>query len=221
MKLLLFDADQEFNDAVSRLLARRGHQVTGRLRVLRPAVDLGRPGETDAVVMDLRPGAVDGPDDVALLREDEPSLGIVVFTADTHLTMIRRALDRGADGVVLKREGVYELERVLLRIMSPWFQKLRRSAHPEKAWSPGARSLDRFEGAVGLAESVTPRERDVLEHLARGADTAAIATGLGLGESTIRSHLQSLFHKAGVHSRIELVAAAIRAGIVELEEAAK
>ncbi len=219
MRILLCGPDQQFNDAVSEVLTKLGHEVQERRGVSGTPEDLGPPGQTDALLLDLSPGAVDVAEYVALVRKGDPSLAIVVFTDDTDLAMIRRPIDHGADGVVLKREGADELERVLALVTSPWFKKLRASARPEKAWSPGARSLERYEWAHDLADSITGRERQVIEHLARGSNTAAIAAAMGLGESTVRSHLQSLFNKTGARSRVELVSVSVRAGIVRPEEA--
>ncbi|MBI3977139.1 MAG: PAS domain-containing protein [Chloroflexi bacterium] len=62
---------------------------------------------------------------------------------------------------------------------------------------------------------LTQREREVLGLLADGADTAAIATRLVVGRSTARKHVQSLLAKLGAHSRLEAVAVATRAGLLQ------
>ncbi len=63
--------------------------------------------------------------------------------------------------------------------------------------------------------ALTPRENDVLVLLAEGADTAAIATQLMIGSSTVRNHVQRILHKLGVHSRLEAVARAREHGILD------
>ncbi len=63
--------------------------------------------------------------------------------------------------------------------------------------------------------ALTPRETDVLALLAEGADTAAIASQLLIGTSTVRNHIQRILHKLGVHSRLEAVACAREHGLLE------
>jgi DNA-binding CsgD family transcriptional regulator len=63
--------------------------------------------------------------------------------------------------------------------------------------------------------ALTAREQDVLVLLAEGADTAAIATQLLIGSSTVRNHVQRILHKLGVHSRLEAVACAREYGILD------
>lgn len=63
--------------------------------------------------------------------------------------------------------------------------------------------------------TLTPREADVLALLAEGADTAAIASQLLIGNSTVRNHIQRILHKLGVHSRLEAVACAREHGLLE------
>ena len=65
-----------------------------------------------------------------------------------------------------------------------------------------------------LTLTLTPREADVLALLAEGADTAAIASQLLIGNSTVRNHTQRILHKLGVHSRLEAVARAREHGLL-------
>jgi DNA-binding CsgD family transcriptional regulator len=66
-----------------------------------------------------------------------------------------------------------------------------------------------------LAERITPREREILGLLARGAATKEIAAGLHIAPNTVRSHVQSLLVKLEVNSRIRAVALAIRHGLAD------
>lgn len=217
LDVLLCDQDAAFIEDVARCLATRGYQVAGPLSELGPVTDLSRHAKCDALVMDLHFGGVSGPDAVSLVREKAPGPATLVFTDVQDLSVIQRSLELGADGVVLKHEGVDALERALGQVTSPLFRRVRSSMRPEKVWSPGARSLDQPEPPGDLAERLTRRERQVVEELARGADTASMASALGLGEATVRTHLRNAFQKARVHSRLELVAWTVRTGIVQLE----
>ncbi len=64
------------------------------------------------------------------------------------------------------------------------------------------------------AEQLTPRELEVLQLLASGVSTEDIAEELCIGTATVRSHVQSIIGKLGVHSKLEAVASAYRLGII-------
>ena len=67
-----------------------------------------------------------------------------------------------------------------------------------------------------LAESLTPREREVLARLVRGESTTSMARSMGVRLSTTRTHVDSILIKLGVHSRLEAVAYAVKEGIIEV-----
>jgi DNA-binding CsgD family transcriptional regulator len=64
-------------------------------------------------------------------------------------------------------------------------------------------------------ERLTPREHEVLAHLAAGCSTEQMAEKMGISPATVRNHVKRLFHALGVHSRVEAVAVARRDGLVE------
>jgi DNA-binding CsgD family transcriptional regulator len=71
--------------------------------------------------------------------------------------------------------------------------------------------------AVRRAQSLTPRERDVLLGLAEGLTSSGVADRLGICESTVRGHIKSLLHKLQVHTQLQAVLVGIRAGVIPLE----
>jgi two-component system nitrate/nitrite response regulator NarL len=222
MRLLICDDHLMFSEALASLLKARGHTVVGCPTTPEGAVELSQEEEVDAIICDLHFPGIDGSRSVSFLRAARPDTPIVVLTADPDLRLLREAALGGADGIALKIEGVEELERVLLEVTSPLFTMARGSSPArERGWSRRARALDRGPSRYRMDELLTARERQVLEHLVRGDDTSAIATSLGVGTATIRTHLQNLFMKFGVHSRLELVAYAIRTGIVRVENGSR
>ncbi len=100
--------------------------------------------------------------------------------------------------------------------------KSRRSARPEDSHT--RRLLDEApvkpakklgEEAVEVSElSLTDREHQVLELMALGRDTQAMASEMGVAEATVRTHVKHLFTRLGVHSRAEAVAVGLREGLI-------
>jgi two-component system nitrate/nitrite response regulator NarL len=220
MRIILCDPHAMFSDAFSCLLPMRGHEVIARPRsvsdfaALASLQSAGEP-PADVVVSDINFPDIAGTVAVAKIRDIVPDVPIAILTGETGVSALRAALDAGADGVAIKTESVDEVERLLLRLASPLFTRLRRCGNPEKVWSRRARALANQSDRSSVDDLPTPREREVIRLLARGESTCRIAQLMGVGTATVRTHLQHLFNKFGVHSRLELVAFAMRSGLIE------
>jgi two-component system nitrate/nitrite response regulator NarL len=207
-----------FGEALSALLVKRGHKVLACAKS--PGDGLATPGREDVDVWltDLHFPGIEGTGAVRLLRRALPDMAIVVLTADLDRALLRRALEDGADGAVLKTEGIEEIELLLRRVTSLPFQARRcqpaADNAADKAWSHLAGSIG-SSGSRGGEPQMTLREQDVLMRLWQGDSTVAIAEALGVGVSTVRTHLQHLYVKVGVHSRLELLAYSARHGLLQ------
>jgi len=220
MRIVLLDPHAMFRDAFSCLLALRGHDVVARsgsvLDLLEWADD--EPGDdrlADVVVAELDLPDIPGTVAVGKIRAAFPNLPIAILTGETQLRPLRAVLDAGADGVALKTEGVDEVERVLLRLTSPLSGRRRQTDDPQKNWSRGARALAHRSSRSSANQLPTRRELEIIRLLVQGESTGQIGRIMGVRNATVRTHLQHLFIKFGVHSRLELVAFAVRTGLVE------
>jgi two-component system, NarL family, nitrate/nitrite response regulator NarL len=205
MRIALCDDHLTFSESVADLLSSRGHEVVRRTSAPHGAVGAG----VDVCVVDLHFPGVDGCDAVDIVRREAPEVPIVVLTARLDRDLLERALDHGASGAVLKTEGVAELESVLLRVAAA-------SEHPEarpRIRSRQVQTLTKRRRGSGTRPRLTPREDEVLQGIADGLTTAQIAASLGVEVATVRTHVQHLLGKFGAHSRLELVAWAMRLGV--------
>jgi two-component system nitrate/nitrite response regulator NarL len=219
MRIILCDPHTLFSDAFSCLLPLRGHDVVARPRTVSDFVALASSSDgwapADVIVSDIDFPDIAGTVAVAKMRDLLPDVPIAILTGESGVSVLRAALDAGADGVAMKTESVDEVERLLLHLASPLFVRLRRSGNPEKVWSRRARALANQADRSSADDVPTPREREVIRLLARGESTCRIAQVMGVGTATVRTHLQHLFSKFGVHTRLELVAYAMRSGLIE------
>jgi DNA-binding NarL/FixJ family response regulator len=69
-------------------------------------------------------------------------------------------------------------------------------------------------------DGLTPRQRDILGHIAKGRSNKQIAFALGIRERTVKFHVAALFERLGTQSRTEALVVALRSGVIRLEETA-
>jgi DNA-binding NarL/FixJ family response regulator len=153
---------------------------------------------------------MDGVETIRLLREDQPDVRVVVFTAFDTDERILSAVQAGAKGYLLKgapRDELFNAVRVVHQGGS--------LLQPVVA----SRLLDRLaanESSAGQFEELTPREQEVLTLLAQGMQNKEIAADLLIAERTVKFHITSILAKLGAGNRTEAVTVALQLGLVEL-----
>lgn len=142
---------------------------------------------------------------VRRLREERPSLRIVVLTAHDRGDYVVGLVRSGAAGFVLKGDS----PEMLLRAISI-VAKGGEWVSPTVAHRLIEYSRDDYSSPL---EHLTERELDVLRAMARGLTNKAIANELFIGEQTVKNHISSIFSKLGVNTRVEAVLQAIHYGV--------
>lgn len=218
--VLVVDRERAVAQAVAQRLAdERDLVVLGSAHTAQGAIAATERHQPDVVVFDEGVVAGDLADVLARLVDDRPSprgrvrrLVVTSETADGQRAY--ESIQAGASAFVPKADGANEMVRTIHGVVSG-----------ETRIPPAILSgvLDRFRSKIrDTAEQdqrpplplLTPREREVLECLTAGLDRTSIARQLGLSVHTVRSHTQSIFAKLDVHSSVEAVSVAARAGIV-------
>ncbi len=156
----------------------------------------------DVTLLDLRMPVMEGVEVVRRMREKDPRARVIILTTYDTDEEISRALKAGAKAYVLKDISADALIACIRDVLAG-----------KTYLAPAA--------AAKLAEDVTrvqltPRELSTLRLLADGKANKEIATGLGISERTVKTHLGHLFEKLGVTSRTEAVKVATRRGLVRL-----
>jgi two-component system, NarL family, nitrate/nitrite response regulator NarL len=211
MRVAICDDHRTFTEALCMLLQSKGHDVVAVAS--RPDEEALTCSGAETILVDLSYPGVVGADAVAIVRERAPDPAIVVLTAHPEPDLLERVQAAGADGVVMKTDGVDELEAVLAKITearrdseATELRRFVRSRHASAA-------LKRAPSREPTTE-LTPRELELLEALAAGTSTTAVAGSMGIGVATVRTHVQHVLLKLGAHSRIEAVATAKRLGLI-------
>lgn len=141
----------------------------------------------DVVLTDIEMPAMSGLELAAALKAAGSTARVIMLTTFARPGFLRRALEAGAAGYLLKDAP------------ADWLADAVRRVHA------GGRAVDPDLAAEAWSEAdpLTNRERQILRLSAEGDSAAAIATALGLSERTIRNTLSAAIGKLGVHNRVE------------------
>jgi DNA-binding NarL/FixJ family response regulator len=187
-------------------------EVVGQAETGSEAVMLVASREPDVLLLDLEMPDLDGVGVLRRLREAGSRTRVIVFTVFDTDDRIIAAVEAGAAGYLLKGAPRAEV-----------FAAVRTVAAGGSLLTPVAASavLRRVRGdapAPIAAPTLTPRERSVLEQLARGLGNKQIAATLGISERTVKFHVSAVFAKLGAGNRTEAVTRAAQAGLITLSE---
>jgi DNA-binding NarL/FixJ family response regulator len=213
VRVLLVDDDHLMRAGLRAVLSSDDSvEVAGEAPDGREAVELAARLRPDVVLMDVRMPKMDGIAATRELLERVPSARVVVLTTFEEDDYIFGSLSAGASGFLLKRTRPEDLIAAIHTI-----------AAGEALLSPSVtrRVVDRMAPRlpVGATSSerldeLTPRERDVLELIARGLSNREIADALVIEESTVKTHVKRILMKLDVRDRVHAVIVGYETGLV-------
>jgi DNA-binding NarL/FixJ family response regulator len=165
----------------------------------------------DVIVADVTMPRLNGIEALARLRLAGDQVPVVFLTMHRDVSFARRALEAGASGFVLKHSASVELVtaiRAALEGKTYLTPQLAGEVADALKQGPGPRR--------DPAGSLTPRQREVLQLLAKGRSAKEIATALSISTRTVEFHKYQLMETLGLHTSAELVHFAIKQGLIEL-----
>lgn len=171
-------------------------EVVGRARDGDEALGLARSERPDVVVTDIEMPGKTGLELAAALKELDPRPRVIIVTTFARPGYLRRALEAGVSGYLLKDAPAEELAEAVRRVHAGG-----RAVDPELAAE-----------AWGEEDPLTDRERQVLRLAGEGRPTAAIAAELYLSEGTVRNYLSEAISKLDAANRVEAARIARRKG---------
>lgn len=177
------------------------------------AIGLIKEAEPDIILLDLNmPGGLDGLGTLEKMKELQLEIPVIILTTYNEDELMMNALALGAKGYLLKDTSRDNLFRTLQSAL-----RGETLLQPEITSRVFAFRQDRKSSSVPESSyQVTPKERIILQAIARGARNKEIASDLGISERTVKAHLTNIYNKLGVDSRSEAVAVSIEKGILQL-----
>lgn len=180
------------------------------------AVELARELVPDVVVMDVRMPALSGIEATQQIKAEEPGTRILVLTISDEEDDLYEAIRAGANGYLLKEISIDEIGDAV------------RSIHGGQSLispSMASKLLDEFAAMIRKEERreqvpaprLTPREMEVLQHVAQGMHNREIAKALFISENTVKNHVRNILEKLHLHSRMEAVVYAVREKLLTIE----
>jgi len=198
VRMVIADDHTLLRSGLVRLL-QGDHEIVGEAADGETALSTVERTRPDLLLLDLYMPHSDASAMVAQLHRAYPALCIVVMTGTTDHAGLFALLGLGASAIVLKSSSVSRLREAIARALDHGIYV-----------DPDLRIATRE-----TPQSLTPRESEVMELLANGNSYREIGARLHLGERTIETYRRRIADKLGVRSRAELVAYALRLGLVQ------
>ena len=212
LRVMVVDDHTLFRSGLSELLERRGIEVCAAVGDGEEGCRLAAEIEPDVVLLDLRMPELDGLSVLKRLAALDLDCAVVMLTTSSDERDLVTSLRSGARGYLLKDmepeqlvdalTAVVDGETVVAPEMTSVLAKVVKGGAVES-------------GQPGRFSSLTPREFEILRHLAEGQSNKEIARDLGITDGTVKLHVRSILRKLQVRSRVEAAVIAVEERIFQ------
>lgn len=212
IRILLIDDHTLFRSGVRALLQRQpDFDVVDDAADGIEGIKRAKQHRPDVVLLDLNMPGLSGIETLQLLQQDLPDTAVIMLTVSEDVDELTRALREGACGYLLKNMEADALATMIRRaaegesvIAESMTQRLiAQMRAPVRAENTAPPASLEPRGSSASPE-LTPRERDIVRILARGASNKDIARELELAESTVKIHVRNVLRKLNLSSRVQI-----------------
>lgn len=212
MRVLLIDDHALFRIGLRELLERRGIEVAGATGNGSEGLELAGELRPDVVLLDLRMPGTDGLSVLRSLRERCLEMPVAMLTTSRDERDLVSSLQSGAQGYLLKDMQPEQLLEALQNIVAG---ETVVAGELTGVLAKVVQSGDSSSQQPVPFADLTPREREILSHLAEGQSNKMIARNLGISDGTVKLHVKAILRKLDVHSRVEAAVLAVEQGLCE------
>ncbi len=209
MRVVIADDHRVVRDGLRWMLAEAADvEVVGEASDGTELLGLLEDVDADVVLLDVSMPGVSGLDALEELQRVGAGVQVIMLSMHDKPVYVKRAIELGAAGYLLKSAGRDEVLRAL------------RTVHGGDAYIQGEVTGPLLRSVVADAAGEAPlrlsaRQVEVLTLVSQGAENKQIATALGVSEATVKTYLKSIFARLDVRSRAEAVAVGLREGLIE------
>jgi DNA-binding NarL/FixJ family response regulator len=213
IKVLIVDDQRTFGEALQLALGREADLhvvdvVTDGSSAL-AAVNQLKP---DVILMDVAMPGMGGIEATRRIKDADPDAQVLILSGYEDDLLLARAFQAGAIGLLRKTEAVLDVGAAVRQAHRG--EPLNDEKEVEGALRRLRHRRDQDASAENRLSRLTPRELEILQHMATGKPSERIARDLGMSPHTLRTHTQNIITKLGVHSKLEALVLAIRHGKV-------
>lgn len=206
MKVVIADDHRIVREGITWMLSDApGIDIEGEAESGEALLELLATTPADVALVDVRMEGMSGLDALERIKAEFPQVQVIILSMHDQPAYVRRAIELGASGYLLKNTGRDELIRALEAVASggaylqgevvaPLITEVKEGAEPAR---------------------LSPREHEVLQLVAQGYENKQIATELEIAEATVKTYLRGIFERLDVSSRAEAVAVGLREGLIE------
>lgn len=179
------------------------------------ALERAMSARPDVIILDLLLGDDDGLSFLPELCQASPESRVLVLTGVQNPDSHRRAIRRGAMGIVLKEHAADQLLKAIMKVYEGevWIERSMMGSMIQEFNKPQL-----VDPEVTKIESLTDREREVIALVGEGLKNKQVGERLFISETTVTHHLSSVFSKLEVSDRLELIIYAFRHGLAKMPE---
>lgn len=205
-KVFLVDDHTVLREGLARTLSSLGFEVVGEASDGVTALEALPRLEPDVLLADVSMPSMDGVELTRHVTRDHPDVRVVILTMFADNETLKSALAAGAVGYLLKDASIAEIAEVLNAV----------SAGETDGCLAKARSLLRGVTGEDDDHALSKREIEVLQLVAQGASTEAVARRLFISVKTVKNHLAKIYEKLDATDRTQAVVEGLKLGIVRL-----
>ncbi|MFD0666706.1 response regulator [Ramlibacter sp. MAHUQ-53] len=225
IRLMVVDDHTLFRRGLTALLSQDDRfEVVGQAGDVSEAWRLLNAECPDVMLLDNHLPGVNGVDAIISLKQTFPDLRVMMLTVSEDEHDLARALQNGADGYLLKTAETDHLCDAIVSVfngqsvispnmMGKLVAALRQPAAAPDAAASAAEAAPAGAGKVQVLDKLSPREREIFLLVARSLSNKQIARDLDIAETTVKIHIQHIFRKLGLSSRVQIAVFAASSGL--------
>jgi len=214
MRVLLIDDHTLVRKGLEQLLQSRGVEIAASVSSGVEGISQAQALKPDIVLLDMKMPAMSGTETLKQLRAAGVTAPILMLTMSREEQDLQAALRNGAQGYLLKdmdpEDLVPALQDALLGknvVAKELIGSLTRLVQGQSGRNAAKTS------SAGLLAELTPRELEILRHVAEGESNKAIGRALDITDGTVKLHVKSILRKLGMRSRVEAAVLAVEHGL--------